>query len=96
MLKCTKCGRELPEKEALVHIKESKEQEIICPECFQKCAGIDYKTFSYRKESAKQTFWAVAFCLAATLYAFSEKGVLYGIAGLICTLLIWRFASKIK
>lgn len=36
MLKCTKCRRELPEKEALVHMNENKGREIICPECFQK------------------------------------------------------------
>ena len=96
MLKCTKCGCDVAEKDALVHKNKDQQDEIICPACFEKLAGIDYKTFAYRKESAKQTFWAVALCLATTVYAFAEKGPLYGAFGLVCTILIWRFTSKIK
>lgn len=67
MLKCSECQRDLPEKEALVNKNEEGEQRIICPECFQKLTGVDYKTFAFRKENAKQTsglcssVWALRF-----------------------------------
>ena len=96
MLKCSECQRDLPEKEALVNKNEEGEQRIICPECFQKLTGVDYKTFAFRKENAKQTFWAVLFCLAATVYAFMEKGVAWGIGGIVLTVLVYLFSSKVK
>ena len=96
MLKCSECQRDLPEKEALVNKNEEGEQRIICPECFQKLTGVDYKTFAFRKENAKQTFFAVLFCLAATIYAFMEKGPLYGGLGIILTILVYIFSSKAK
>lgn len=96
MLKCTKCSRDLPEEEALVHTDEEGVRHIICPECFEKATGIDYKTFAYRKENAKQTLFAVLFCLGATVYAFVEKGPLYGGLGILLTLLVYLFSSKAK
>ena len=96
MLKCSECQRDLPEKEALVNKNEEGEQRIICPECFQKLTGVDYKTFAFRKENAKQTFWAVLFCLAATVYAFMETGVEWGIGGIVLTVLVYLFSSKVK
>lgn len=96
MLKCSECDRSLAEKEALVHTTEKGEKEIICPECFERIMGIDYKTFVYRKENAKQTFVAVLFCLAATIYAWFDKGWLWGIAGLILTVLVYLFSSKAR
>ena len=72
MLKCSKCGCKLEEKDALVH----KDQE--------------------GKENAKQTFFAVLFCLAATIYAFVEKGPMYGGLGIVLTILVYIFASKAK
>jgi len=96
MLTCQKCGKVITEKEALVHKDEKNEQAIICPDCFKAATGVDYKTFSFRKESAKQTFFAVIFCLAATIYAFIEKGPIYGVFGIAATILIYLFASKVK
>ena len=96
MLKCSKCGCELPEKAALVHKDANGEKQIICQECFQKATGIDYKTFAYRKENAKQTFFAVLFCIAATIYAFMEIGPLGGGLGIVLTILVYLFASKTK
>ena len=96
MLKCSECQRDLPENEALVNKTEDGGKRIICPECFQKLTGVDYNTFAFRKENAKQTFFAVLFCLAATIYAFMEKGPLYGGLGIILTILVYIFASKAK
>ena len=96
MLKCADCGRDLPEKEALVHKDSEGKKHIICPECFQKATGIDYKTFAYRKENAKQTIFAVLFCLGATIYAFVEKGLLYGGLGILLTILVYFFSSKVR
>ena len=96
MLTCQKCGKVTTEKEALVHKDEKNEQAIICPDCFKAATGVDYKTFAFRKESAKQTFFAVIFCLAATIYAFIEKGPIYGIFGIAAKILIYLFASKVK
>ena len=39
---------------------------------------------------------AVLFCLAATIYAFMEKGPLYGGLGIILTILVYIFSSKAK
>ncbi|WP_173444261.1 hypothetical protein [Selenomonas ruminantium] len=96
MLKCSECQRDLPENEALVNKTEDGGKRIICPECFQKLTGVDYNTFAFRKENAKQTFWAVLFCLAATVYAFVEKGVEWGIGGIVLTVLVYLFSSKVK
>ncbi|MBR3457824.1 MAG: hypothetical protein IKH16_06695 [Selenomonadaceae bacterium] len=96
MLKCADCGRDLPEKEALVHKDSKGEKHIICPECFQKATGIDYKTFACRRETAKQTFFAVLFCLGATVYAFIEKGPLYGGLGILLTILVYLFSGKMR
>ena len=96
MVKCQKCGIEIEEKDALLHKNNSGEKEVICQNCFKEAAGIEYQTFAYRKESAKQTFFAVLFCLGATVYAFMEKGAVYGFAGLVATFLIYLFASKAK
>ena len=56
MFHCSICGRALSEKEALVHQGKDGQKEIICPACFEKEVGIDYETFRYRRENAKQTF----------------------------------------
>ena len=96
MLKCSECGRSLEEKEALVNKDSKGNQRVLCPECFQKLTGIDYKTFAYRKENAKQTFFAVLFCLAATGYACYTKGWEWGVGGLILTILVYLFSSKAK
>ena len=96
MLRCSKCGKTMEEKDALVHKDQEGEQHIICQECFKEATGVDYQTFAFRKENAKQTFWAVLFCLAATVYAFMEKGVEWGIGGIVLTVLVYLFSSKVK
>ena len=96
MLKCEDCNRNLDEKEALVRTDSEGNKHIICPECFQKATGVDYQTFAYRKENAKMTIVSVLFCLAATIYAFIENGVMYGCLGLVLTVLVYLFASKAK
>lgn len=96
MLKCSECNRSLEEEAALVHTAENGEKKIICPECFKKNTGIDYTTFLYRKENAKQTFLAVLFCLAATAYACFDKGWPWGIGGLVLTALVYLFSSKVR
>lgn len=96
MLKCSECGRELKESEALVNKNANGEKNIICHDCFQKIMGVDYKTFAYRKENAKQTLAAVLFCLAATVYAFFEKGPAFGALGIVLTILVYLFASKVR
>ena len=75
---------------------EQGEEEIICPACFEAATGVDYKTFAYRREVAKQTLFATLFCLGATIYAFVEKGPMYGAAGLLLTVLIFFFAGKAR
>ena len=95
-LKCTLCGKSLDEKNALSHKNAKGERQIICHDCFKEQTGVDYQTFAYRRESAKQVFFATIFCLIATIYAFIEQGPLYGIAGIIITILIFLFAGKIK
>ena len=96
MLKCSECGRSLEEKDALVNKDSQGNKRVICPECFQKLTGTDYKTFAYRKENAKQTFFAVLFCLAATGYAAYTRGWEWGAGGLVLTLLVYLFSSKAK
>ena len=94
MLKCSECGRNLEEKDALVNKDSQGNKRVICPECFQKLSGTDYKTFAYR--NAKQTFFAVLFCLAATGYACYTKGWEWGVGGLVLTVLVYFFSSKAK
>lgn len=96
MLKCSECDRSLEEKNALVHTAKDGEKKILCPECFKKLTGIDYKTFAYRKENAKQTVFAVLFCLAATAYACFDRGWLWGVGGLVLTALVYLFSSKAR
>ena len=96
MLVCSMCGRELSEQEALVHKNNQGEKKIICPTCFEVATGIDYKTFAFRKENAKQTLFAVALCLVATIYAFVERGTLWGVLGIALTVLVYLFSSKVK
>ena len=40
------------------------------------------------------TLIAVLFCLAATVYAFVTKGILYGSLGIVLTILVYLFATK--
>lgn len=96
MLKCEECGRRLDEKEALVHKDRDEVKHIICPECFKEATGVDYQTFAYRKENAKMTIISVLFCLVATAYAFAEKGPMYGALGIVLTVLVYLFSSKVK
>lgn len=96
MLKCSECNRSLEEKKALVHTAKTGEKRILCPECFERLSGIDYKTFAYRKENARQTFFAVLLCLGATAYAFWDKGLLWGSGGLVLTVLVYLFSSKAR
>lgn len=94
MFHCSICGRALNEKEALVHQGKDGQKKIICPACFEKEVGIDYETFRYRRENAKQTFFAVLFCLGTTVYAFIEKGWPYGLLGIVLTILVYLFSSR--
>lgn len=94
--KCGLCGKVLEPKEALLHKNAKGEREVICRECFERETGVDYETFAYRRESAKQVLFATVFCLLATIYAFVEEGALYGVAGLIVTVLIFLFGGKVK
>lgn len=96
MVKCDLCGRDVEEKDALKHKNKQGKVEIICPECFEKATGVDYKTFAYRKENAKQTLFALLFCIGATIYAFVENGPLYGGLGIILTILVFFFSAKVK
>ena len=95
-LNCAMCGKKLTEKEALVHKNINGEREIICHECFEKATGVDYTTFLYRREAAKQTLFATLFCLAATIYAFIYEGPMYGVAGIFLTILIFLFSAKVR
>lgn len=95
-LKCALCGKALDEKSALVHKNQQGDREIICYDCFEKETGVDYQTFAYRRESAKQVFFATVFCILLTIYAFVEQGSLYGAAGIVITILIFLFAGKVK
>ena len=93
---CAKCGKKLADKEALVHKNIDGKREIICHDCFKDATGVDYKTFLYRREAAKQTLFATIFCLAATVYAFVTEGPLYGAAGIAITVLIFFFSAKVR
>lgn len=95
-LNCAMCGKKLGEKEALVHKNLDGKQEIICHDCFKEATGVDYKTFLYRREAAKQTLFATLFCLAATIYAFVAEGWEYGVAGIFLTILIFLFSAKVR
>lgn len=94
MLKCSICGREISEKEALINRDQEGHKRIVCRKCFEEAVGTDYDTFRYRQENAKQTLLAVLFCLAATIYAFIERGPLYGLLGIVLTILVYLFATK--
>ncbi|WP_303104420.1 hypothetical protein [uncultured Mitsuokella sp.] len=94
MLKCSICGREISEKEALINQDEEGRRRIVCRKCFEEAVGTDYDTFRYRKENARQTLIAVLFCLAATIYAFIARGPLYGLLGIVLTVLVYLFATK--
>jgi DNA-directed RNA polymerase subunit RPC12/RpoP len=96
MLKCAHCGRTLAESEALKHKTENGQEEIICRDCFKKITGIDYDTFSFRRENAKMTLFAVLFCVIATIYAFAERGPLWGLGGIALTVLVYLFSSKAR
>lgn len=96
MLTCEECGKDLSETEALVRKDEEGKKHIICPACFQAATGVDYTTFAYRKENARQTLIAVGICLGATVYGFTEKGPLYGGLGLLLTLLVYLYSSKAR
>ena len=96
MLKCEHCGKTMDEKEALRHQTEDGREEVICKACFKEITGVDYDTFAFRRENAKQTLFAVVFCLAAPSYAFVEKGPLWGGLGIVLTVLIYLFASKAR
>ena len=87
MVECSICHKKIDEKKALVNTTQNGEKRII---------GVDYGTFAYRKENAKQIAIALVVCIAMTIYAFVEKGPLYGLAGIILTVLIYFFAGKIK
>ncbi len=95
-LNCAKCGKNLKQEEALIHKNLDGKQEIICHDCFKEATGVDYKTFLYRREAAKQTLFATLFCIAATIYAFVEEGWEYGVAGIFITILIFLFSAKVK
>ncbi len=96
MVKCERCGRAVEETAALKHKTDAGDYEVICQDCFQAATGVDYQTFAFRRENAKMTLLAVLFCLAATVYAFVEKGALYGALGIVLTILVYLFASKKK
>lgn len=95
-LNCAMCGKKLEKEEALVHKNLKGEQEIICHDCFKKETGVDYKTFMFRREAAKQTLFATLFCIGATIYAFVEEGWEYGVAGIFITILIFLFSAKVR
>ena len=95
-IKCALCGKKLDEKSALMHKNLKGQREIICYDCFEKETGVDYQTFAYRRESAKQVLFATIFCILITIYAFVEQGPIYGFAGTIITVLIFLFAGKVK
>lgn len=96
MVECSICHKHIDEKVALVNTDKDGNKRVICQECFKQEAGVDYETFAYRKENAKQTSIAVIICLVMTIYAFVEKGPLYGALGLVLTVLIYFFSGKIK
>lgn len=96
MVKYSHCNRKIDEKAALVHKDASGSRRVICTDCFEKLAGVDYKTFAYRKESAKQMAFAMICCIAATIYAFLERGWEYGVIGIVVTILLYFFAGELR
>lgn len=74
MVECSICHKHIDEKVALVNTDKDGNKRVICQECFKQEAGVDYETFAYRKENAKQISIAVIICLVMTIYAFVEKG----------------------
>lgn len=95
-INCSMCGKKLKQDEALVRKNADGKPEIICHECFEKATGVDYKTFMFRREAAKQTLFATLFCIGVTIYAFIEEGWEYGAAGVVITILIFMFSAKVK
>lgn len=95
-LNCSMCGKKLAQNDALVHKNADGKQEIICHDCFKEATGVDYKTFMYRREAAKQTLFATLFCIGVTIYAFIEEGWEYGAAGVVLTILIFLFSAKVR
>lgn len=96
MLTCAHCGKRIEEKDALQHKNEAGENEVICQDCFKEIMGVDYQTFRLRRENAKQTIFAVAVCVIATIYAFVERGALWGGLGIVLTVLVYLFSSKAR
>lgn len=96
MLECSICHKKITEADALVNKDRDGNQRIICKECFAKEVGVDYNTFAYRKENAKQIAISMVLCLTMTAYAFWEKGPFYGVIGIVLTVLIYFFAAKMK
>ena len=66
-----------------------------CPRT-SRCAvhALGGQTRGTSRENAKQTFFAVLFCLGATVYAFIEKGWPYGLLGIVLTILVYLFSSR--
>lgn len=96
MIKCSKCYREIKEEEGLVHTELSGDKQIICRDCFKAAVGVDYDTFQLRRENARQGCLATVVSAAVTAYAFMEYGVLYGMAGIVLTGLIYYFSAKVR
>lgn len=96
MVECSICHKKIADKDALVNKDKDGNECIICKECFAKEVGVDYHTFAYRKENAKQIAISLVLCIAMTAYAFWEKGPIYGAIGIVLTVLIYFFAAKIK
>ena len=96
MVKCETCRKDIEEKEALVHKDQAGEKHIICRDCFKEATGVDYKTFAFRKENAKWTLLSVVFCLIFTIYAFIERGPMYGGLGLLLTVLVYLVSIKVR
>lgn len=95
-LTCEVCGKKILKEEALVHKNIEGKAEIICHECFEQATGVDYETFVYRREAARHTLVATVFCICVTIYAFVDKGPMWGTAGVIVTLLIFFFSAKVR
>jgi len=96
MQTCAHCGKKISDKDALTYKDEQGNPEIICHECFKKETGVDYETFAKRRQMAKGTLFAILMCVLATIYAFIEKGALWGLLGIALTVLVYFFASKAK
>ena len=94
MVECSICHKHIDEKVALVNTDKDGNKRVICQECFKQEAGVDYETFAYRKENAKQISIAVIICLVMTIYAFVEKGLLYGALGLVLLYLYISFLER--